>query len=123
MLRDISTSLFKKPVTELYPSERRPTPERLRGKLVYDPDRCAGCKICVRDCPANALELCVVDKSAKRFVLRFRSDRCTFCAQCVFSCNFDAVTLSNDTWELASLSRQPFDVMFGRPEDVEAVGS
>ncbi len=121
MLGDIGRSLFKKPVTEMYPFERKPAPERLRGKLLFDPDKCTGCKICVRDCPANALELIVIDKAAKRFVLRFHSDRCTFCAQCVFSCNFDTLSLSHEAWELAALSKEPFAVACGRPEDVAAM--
>ena len=121
MLGDISRSLFRKPVTELYPFTRKPAPGRLRGKLNFNPESCTGCKICVRDCPANALDLAVVDKAAKRFVLRFRSDRCTFCAQCVFSCNFDAISLSNQAWELAALSKESFSVECGRPEDIAAM--
>ena len=121
MLGDISRSLFRKPVTELYPFARKPAPERLRGQLVFDPDKCTGCKICVRDCPANALELFVIDKAARRFVLRFHSDRCTFCAQCVFSCNFDSLSLSSQAWELAALSKEPFAVPCGRPEDIAAM--
>ncbi len=121
MLGDISRSLFKKPVTEMYPFTRKPTPERLRGKLIFVPDKCTGCKICVRDCPANALELLVVDKATKRFVLRFHSDRCTYCAQCVFSCNFDAIALSHQDWELAALSKGSFSIPCGRPEDVAAL--
>ena len=121
MLGDITRSLFRKPVTEMYPFRRKPTPERLRGQLIFEPDKCTGCKICVRDCPANALELHVIDKAAKRFVLVFHSDRCTFCAQCVFSCNFDALSLSHDAWELAGLSKQSFAVPCGRPEDIAAM--
>ncbi len=123
MLGDITRSLFRKPVTERYPFERREAPERLRGKLLFDAGKCTGCKICVRDCPANALDLHVIDKTAKRFVLVFHSDRCTFCAQCVFSCNFDAIALSHDQWELAALSKEPFAVPCGRPEDIAAMSS
>src|SRR5450756_567391 len=83
MLGDISRSLFKRPVTERYPFERKAAPERLRGQLTFDPTKCTGCKICVRDCPANGIEIMVVDKVAKRFVMRFHTDRCTYCAQCV----------------------------------------
>jgi formate hydrogenlyase subunit 6/NADH:ubiquinone oxidoreductase subunit I len=121
MLGDISRSLFRRPITQLYPFMRKPTPERLRGQLTFDPDRCTGCRICVRDCPANALELFVIDKATRRFVLRYRSDRCTFCAQCVFSCNFDTLSLSRETWELAALSKEPFTVPCGRPEDIAAM--
>jgi len=119
MLGDISRSLFKKPVTERYPFERRPAPERLRGRLMFDAGRCTGCKICVRDCPARAVELVVVDKATKRFVMRFYTDRCTYCAQCVVSCNFDALAMSHEQWELAALSREGFALNLGRPEDIE----
>lgn len=120
MLGDISRSLFRKPVTELYPFERRPAPERLRGHLTFDPAKCTGCRICIRDCPATAIELVVVDKATKRFVMRFHQARCTYCAQCVVSCNFDALGMSHECWELAALSLDPFAVTLGRPEDIEA---
>ncbi len=121
MLGDISRSLFKKPVTELYPFVKKGAPERLRGKLIFDAAKCTGCRICVRDCPANAIELHVIDKATKRFVLMFHSDRCTFCAQCVFSCNFDGISLSHEEWELAALSKESFQVPCGRPEDIAAM--
>jgi formate hydrogenlyase subunit 6/NADH:ubiquinone oxidoreductase subunit I len=119
MLGDISRSLFKQPFTERYPFERRPTPSRLRGKLVWDPAKCTGCKVCLRDCPAHAIELLVIDKASKRFVLRFHADRCTYCAQCVVNCNFDCLGMSNEEWELAALSREPFVVSYGTHEDIQ----
>lgn len=118
MLGDISRSLFKRPVTELYPFERRPTPERLRGQLRFDASKCSGCKICMRDCPANALELLVVDKATKRFAMKFHTDRCTYCAQCVVSCNFDSLSLTHEVWELAGLSKDQFLLTLGREEDL-----
>jgi formate hydrogenlyase subunit 6/NADH:ubiquinone oxidoreductase subunit I len=121
MLGDISRSLFKRPVTERYPFERKPAPERLRGQITFDPAKCTGCKICVRDCPADAIEIVVVDKVAKRFVMRFETGRCTYCAQCVVSCNFDAVGMSHEQWELAALSLGPFALSLGRDEDVRAM--
>ena len=121
MLGDISRSLFKRPVTELYPFERRPAPERLRGQLTFDPAKCTGCKICVRDCPAEAIEIIVVDKATKRFVMNFHTDRCTYCAQCVVSCNFDSLGMASDRWELAGLARDGFAVSYGREEDLRAL--
>jgi formate hydrogenlyase subunit 6/NADH:ubiquinone oxidoreductase subunit I len=121
MLGDISRSLFKRPVTELYPFERRPTPERLRGRLTFDPGKCTGCKICMRDCPARAIELVVVDKATKRFVMRFHIDRCTYCAQCVVSCNFDALGMSHEQWELAALNQASFAITLGRPDDIDTL--
>ena len=121
MLGDITRSLFKRPVTELYPFERRPAPARLRGLLVFDPAKCTGCKICMRDCPAKALQLIVVDKATKRFAMKFHSDRCTYCAQCVVSCNFSSLSMSSDQWELAGLSPNGFEMTFGRDEDLAAL--
>ncbi len=121
MLGEIVHSLFTRPVTELYPFERSPNPVRLRGKLVWDPEKCTGCQLCVKDCPSNALEFIVLDKVAKRFVLRYYADRCTFCAQCVENCRFHCVGMSSEEWEMASTSKDPFLVYYGREEDVKTV--
>ncbi len=118
MLGDIATALVHRPVTEKYPYVRRPAPERLRGALWFSPDTCTGCAICVKDCPANALELITLDKKAKKFVLRYHVDRCTFCAQCVKSCNQKCLGMSNELWELAALNKDVFVVNEGREEDV-----
>jgi formate hydrogenlyase subunit 6/NADH:ubiquinone oxidoreductase subunit I len=121
MLRDVLTSLVHRPVTERYPFERRPVPSRLRGKVLWNAAKCIGCGLCVRDCPAEALELHVLDKKAKRFVMRYRVDRCLFCAQCTNTCPRGALSLSNQEWELAALSKEPFDVYYGEDADVKAV--
>ena len=121
MLGDILESLFKKPVTERYPFERKPTPERLRGKLYWEPEKCSGCQLCVKDCPADAIELIVLDKVAKRFVMRYNPDRCTFCGQCVENCRFDCLGLSSEEWELAALNRDAFEVFYGKEEDIETL--
>jgi formate hydrogenlyase subunit 6/NADH:ubiquinone oxidoreductase subunit I len=121
MLSDIVRSLFKKPVTERYPFERKPTPARLRGKLIYDPTRCTGCMLCMKDCTANAIEIITVDKVNKKFVMRFHADRCTYCAQCVENCRFDCIQMSAEDYEMAALTRTPFEVMYGREEDLQAL--
>ncbi len=121
MLGDISRSLFTRPVTERYPFEKKPVPERLRGQLVWDAGKCTGCKVCLRDCPADAIELVVLDKKARRFVLRFHIDRCTYCAQCVVNCSFDCLDLSSEQWELAALDKDAFTVSYGRDEDIEEI--
>jgi formate hydrogenlyase subunit 6/NADH:ubiquinone oxidoreductase subunit I len=104
---------------ERYPFERNPDPERLRGKLVYDPKKCSGCQLCVKDCPADALELVVIDKVNKRFVLRYHADRCCFCAQCIESCRFKCLEMSAELWELAGTSKDAFVVHYGQKEDVQ----
>jgi formate hydrogenlyase subunit 6/NADH:ubiquinone oxidoreductase subunit I len=121
MLGDILKSLIKKPSTQLYPFERKNSPDRLRGKLVWDPTNCTGCQLCVKDCPSNAIELIFIDKVNKRFVMRYHEDRCTFCAQCVLSCRFKCLSLSNVDWELASSTREPFTINYGKAADIDTL--
>lgn len=119
MFDDLIRSTIRRPVTEFYPIERRPIVESFRGMLKWDPEACTGCALCVKDCPANAIELITIDKATKRFVLRFHVDRCTFCGQCAYNCRFDCIKLENQGWELAELDRDSFTIIFGRPEDIE----
>lgn len=121
MLGDIVNSFFKKPVTEKYPFEKREAPKDFRGKVIWHPETCTGCTLCVKDCPANALELFTIDKANKKFVMLYRVDRCTYCAQCVASCRFNSIELSDNIWELASTNRDPFEVYYGRDEDVKFI--
>jgi formate hydrogenlyase subunit 6/NADH:ubiquinone oxidoreductase subunit I len=121
MLGDVLHSLVRSPATRNYPDERHETPERLRGRLHWEPANCTGCALCVKDCPSKAIELITVDKANKRFVLRYDMDRCVYCGQCVQSCRFDCLQLSSEDWELAALTRAPFTVYYGNPEDVRTV--
>jgi len=120
MFRDIASSLVTKPVTQQYPFERRPAPTRLRGKLQWDPTKCTGCTLCIKDCPANAIEMVVNDKQNKVFVLRYHVDRCIYCSQCTINCRFKCLEMSNEEWELAALSKEPFLLYYGKAEAVKA---
>ena len=119
MLSDVIRSAWRKPVTRKYPFVVRPAPARLRGKLVWNPEKCTGCALCSKDCPSDAITLVVNDKQTKTFVMRYNVDRCTFCAQCVVNCRFKCIELMHDQWELAALSREAFTIYYGQPEKVE----
>ncbi len=121
MFSDVITSFFKQPVTERYPYERREAPDRLRGRLLWNRENCTGCGICGMDCPAQAIEMLVIDKKAKRFVLRYHVDRCTYCAQCVHSCMHSCLEMSSEVWELAALDKDGFTLYYGEPTDVELI--
>lgn len=119
MLRDVIESLFRRPITERYPEERREAPIRLRGKLEWDPTRCTGCALCTKDCPSDAIELITIDRAKKQFVIKYHIDRCTYCAQCVQNCRFKCMEMSNEEWELASLKKEPFTVYYGDEANIQ----
>jgi formate hydrogenlyase subunit 6/NADH:ubiquinone oxidoreductase subunit I len=116
MWKDITESLFKRPATERYPFEKTAAPQRLRGMLIWDAETCSGCTLCQKDCPAEAIEVEVLDRKARLFNFTYYADRCTFCAQCVHSCNKNSIELSHEEWELAALDRQPFCFRWHSPE-------
>jgi formate hydrogenlyase subunit 6/NADH:ubiquinone oxidoreductase subunit I len=112
MLNDVFASLFKRPFTERYPYTVKPAPARLRGKLLWDEGRCKGCMLCVRDCPARAIEIEIADRAARKYVFHYRIDRCIYCAQCVASCKEDALSMSSTLYHLASTDRRTFTEVY-----------
>jgi formate hydrogenlyase subunit 6/NADH:ubiquinone oxidoreductase subunit I len=113
MLNDVFVSLFRRPFTELYPFAVKPAPLRLRGKLLWAEEKCKGCMLCVRDCPAIAIEIEVVDRAAKKYLFHYRIDRCIYCAQCVASCKEEALSMSSTLYHLASGDRTTFTEVYG----------
>lgn len=120
MFRDVASAFFQKPVTQKYPFERRPAPARLRGKLVWNAQKCTGCSLCAKDCPSDAISMVVNDKQTKSFVLRYYVDRCIFCAQCVQNCRLKCLQMSNEDWELAALNKDGFTIYYGEADKVQS---
>jgi NAD(P)H-quinone oxidoreductase subunit I/formate hydrogenlyase subunit 6 len=118
MIEDVVESFFKKPATQIYPVERIDPPASLRGKLSFDPSVCTGCNLCVKDCPAHAIELTTLDRAAKRFVMTYHIDRCIYCGQCMTGCKFKCISMSHREWELASLEKEEFKVYYGKNLDI-----
>jgi len=126
MLNDVFASLFKRPFTELYPYATHPAPARLRGKLLWDESKCKGCMLCVKDCPARAIEIDVADRAAKKYVFHYHIDRCIYCAQCVASCKENALSMSSELYHLASTDKRKFTEVYrgvGKGACVEEAGS
>lgn len=121
MFNDIIKAFFHKPVTVNYPAESCEIPIHTRGKVIYTADTCTGCRLCVRDCPANAIDILIIDRKEKRFVMDYQLGNCIFCGQCVESCRFDCIELSDTAWELASTNKDDFNILYGRKEDVQKV--
>jgi formate hydrogenlyase subunit 6/NADH:ubiquinone oxidoreductase subunit I len=109
---EVLRHVTRKPATVNYPAEKVQMPPSYRGKIVFHAAKCVGCKLCERDCPADALEINKVGD--KRFEAVFHLANCIFCAQCVDSCNKDAMESTAD-YELATLDRSTLDVVYHAP--------
>ena len=102
-------SLFKKPATINYPAVRLGMPKGFRGKLKFNAQMCIGCKMCVRDCPAGAIEIRQVGE--KQFEAEINLGKCIYCGQCVDSCPKKALEITAE-FELAELTPDKLKVIF-----------
>jgi NAD(P)H-quinone oxidoreductase subunit I len=89
----ILDALFSPSETVDYPYGALNLPEGYRGAIVIDTEKCTGCGLCVRDCPAEGLEL--IKKSREEFKLLHYPARCAYCGQCEASCVRGAISHSN----------------------------
>lgn len=70
-------NLFSKPATMNYPAEPRKYPERTRGHIEIDIEKCIFCGMCMRNCPPRAIK---VDRSTGTWSLnRFDCIQCGYC--------------------------------------------
>jgi formate hydrogenlyase subunit 6/NADH:ubiquinone oxidoreductase subunit I len=116
MARQVLCSAVKKAATVPYPYKRLTMPDRFRGKIVADANKCIGCKLCMRDCPSNAIH--VVKVGEKCFQIEIDLDKCIYCGQCVDSCNKGVLAISPE-YELAELDNKNFKMVYhhaGPPE-------
>jgi formate hydrogenlyase subunit 6/NADH:ubiquinone oxidoreductase subunit I len=109
MIMQILSSIFKRPATTRYPHTKAEVPERFRGKIRFKPELCIGCKICMRDCPSNAITITKVGEG--RFQCEIDLAKCIYCAQCVDSCPKKALESTNE-FELAALDGKKLKAKF-----------
>ena len=93
ILPQVLQSVIAGPRTVEFPFAPAEMPEGFRGRVSIKAENCRGCSLCVRDCPANALELHKESRDVYRLI--HHPDRCAYCGQCELSCNFDAIYLDN----------------------------
>ena len=127
MLKEILVQSVKKPVTNLFPAARLPktitgflgqvnagkavitppveTPAGMRGKLLYDRKLCNGCGLCMKVCPAHAIEQVTYpvppakegeDKPRAQKRVRIYVGNCIFCGQCIDICPKSAISQSSE---------------------------
>jgi formate hydrogenlyase subunit 6/NADH:ubiquinone oxidoreductase subunit I len=136
MVKEILIQSIKKPVTNLFPVTRLPksitkffesvaegkmkiippiaTPPGFRGKIAYNRNICNGCGLCLKVCPAHAIEQVVyppmtnsgtnlesnVTKNIKEMKtekrIRIYVANCVFCGQCTDICSKNALSMSGE---------------------------
>lgn len=74
-------NLFHKPVTTAYPAAPIDYPERSRGHIEIDIQKCISCGACQINCPPGAIK---VDRNAKTWTIN-RMD-CIQCGACTYKC-------------------------------------
>jgi len=115
----IGGGLFKKPATLLYPFEKPEMPPGFRGRLTFYEERCVFCKLCMKDCPSEAI---VINKLGdKQYEAIVNLGRCLFCGQCVQSCNKDALEMTRE-YELASPVRAELTIKINRDKPADKSG-
>ncbi|MDI6733034.1 MAG: NADH-quinone oxidoreductase subunit I [Planctomycetota bacterium] len=112
---------FSKKVTMEYPDQRWKMPDRFRGKVGCDTNKCISCLYCVNICPVSCITLenvkaeipAVVTnlegKEMKRLknITKFEVDisRCIFCGLCTEGCPTGAIYMSHD-YEISCYTRK-----------------
>ena len=138
-LFEVLKQLFRKPATNEFPEKHAPDNmhaklplilegkitlpvnidektgkyhKRFRGKIEYDRTACIGCKMCIKVCPAEAIEYVEPTeeelkawekkkaagevKGKVKGKVKFYMTRCTFCAFCTDACPKGCIRMGND---------------------------
>lgn len=86
LIKETLINLFKKPITEKYPKEKRKPPARSRGMPKPIKGKCTACGLCEAYCPTEAIELFKDEKYVK-----IDLSKCSFCGLCVDICPVRAI--------------------------------
>ena len=113
---------FEREITEQYPEVMPELPERYRGSLQFDFDKCIACGICANNCPNDVLTIETVtdEKTKKKKLLSYTIDfqYCMFCNMCVEGCPAKCLSFDKN-FELSKFSRDEIKTVYRRPEGLD----
>jgi ech hydrogenase subunit F len=87
-------NLFSKPATESFPAGERIYPDRYRGHIENDIDKCILCGSCQRNCPSSAIKVNKAD-----FSWEIHPFSCVQCSKCVEVCPVKCLSMVNSFTE------------------------
>jgi NADH-quinone oxidoreductase subunit I len=119
--------MFEDRVTNVYPDEKRPKPDRFHGRHVLNRyedgmEKCIGCELCAGVCPARCIYVRGADNPPDDpvspgerygFVYEINYLRCIHCDLCVEACPTEAITESK-LFEFSFTDRR--DAVYTRDE-------
>ncbi|MGA2478839.1 MAG: 4Fe-4S binding protein [Spirochaetia bacterium] len=109
MIESVLGSLFKKPATMRYPFEKFRMPKDFRGQPKFKSELCTGCRLCIRDCPSQAITITKIGE--KKFEASIDLGKCVYCAQCAETCPRKVIDITTE-FELTQLERGKLKVTF-----------
>jgi len=106
-------NIFRKPVTVMYPRDKRPFPERMRGVFAQTvnpetgEENCIGCRLCEMICPSKVIKVIPEKRENRSYSKEFTLDMggCMFCELCVQVCPSDAIVMTKNV-EFSTLTRE-----------------
>ena len=108
-LKVLFRNLLDGPSTDPFPLGPTFTPERLRGKVVIDPDLCMGCGVCRHVCTAGAIDIRPKEDNSGYSITVWR-DSCCLCASCRHYCPTGAMSITND-WHLVHPESEKYEML------------
>ncbi|HUI69796.1 MAG TPA: 4Fe-4S binding protein [Spirochaetia bacterium] len=109
MMAETISSLFSRPATIGYPFVRFSMPKGFRGPPKFDSRKCIGCRLCIRDCPTDAITITKV--ADRTFEAAVDLGKCLSCGQCAETCPRKVITMSSD-FELFQPQKDALKVTF-----------
>ena len=119
--------LWGERVTNVYPDEKRPKPDRFHGRHVLNRyedgmEKCIGCELCAGVCPARCIYVRGADNPEDApvspgerygYVYEINYLRCIHCDLCVEACPTEAIT-ETKLFEFSFTNRQ--DAMYTKDD-------
>ena len=91
------SNLFHKPSTVRFPEVEVDAKPAYRGRIVYDPEKCVNCGMCIKVCSPGAITRTVEEvEGGEKITYDINLTSCTFCGTCQDFCGTGAISLSDD---------------------------